>query len=119
MQRGAAIIIYDMLWKLEKSCQQTLKKHAWLYERLNLSVKANYELQLPTKVEKIFDIFCKHQRRFSFDFLIFAMTIAGMNSNCSLDVILIRPGNSATCSQFSRWTNDYYAMNCTEPNTEN
>ena len=82
------------------------KKHEW--RRKNLPVKANNELQLPTKVEKIFDIFCKHQRRFSFDFLIFAMTKAGMNSNCSLDVILIRPGNSATC-------NDYYAMNCTEP----
>ena len=87
----------------------------------NLPVKANYQLQLPTKVEKIFDVFCKHQRRFSFDFLIYAMTkaaTAGMNSNCSLDVILIRPGKSATCSQFYRWTiiMQWIALS---PNTKN
>ena len=74
-EEGVAIIIYISLTKLEKSCQQTLKKerrmNGCMYERINLPVKANYELQLPTKVEKMFDIFCKHQRRFSFDFLIY------------------------------------------------
>ena len=97
VKRGctAAVIIYILLWKLEKSCQQTLKKERSMNGCTShytcLPVKANSELQLPTKVEKIFDIFCKHQRRFSFDFLLFAMTIiAGMNSNCSLDVILMR-----------------------------